>query len=202
MTDTDLTKRARRIIKEIAAELDPDRIARLFEDPITMVAREYQLRRMYPITHRDFYRIVADFVRQVYDRALAASWTMTDPLAEALWILEYHYGSPVYGGGYAAAFLDANDPEAGGIQTVVMGLAESIKGIERHNYTQAVFTRHLHRCSWRLRCEIVRALLEDCQAFIPERLAKCVPAQLVDEIPSLVSMSISSDAALRQIVSS
>jgi hypothetical protein len=105
----------------------------------------------------------------------------------------------MYGTGYVAALLDANDPTEGGIQTVLTGLSESIKEIERQKYTKAIFTQFLHGCSWYQLCEIARILLEDYQAIIPERLAKCYPAQLVDEIPSLISMFISGDSFLQQI---
>jgi len=197
--NSDLEKRARETIEMIMVELDPDRIKNRFDDPIAKAAREFDYEPICPITHKDFHRIIAVFVQQVYGRALTASWMFTDPLAEAIWLLETGYQSAVYGTGYIAALLDANDPAEGGIQTVLTGLAESIKGIKQQQYTRAVFARYLHGCTWRLRCEIAQVLLEDYRAFLPERLSKCAPAHLADEIPSLISMIISSDSVLQQI---
>ena len=196
--NSDIEKLARETIATIMAELDPDRINDRFDNPIAKAAREFGYEPICPIAHKDFHRIVAGFVEQVYDKALGASWMLTDPLAEAIWLLENGYESAVYGTGYVAALLDANDPAEGGIQTVLTGLAELIKDVERLKYTRAVFTRYLHGCSWRLRCEIARLLLEDCWPFIPERLDNCAPAQLADEIPSLMSMLLSTDLILQQ----
>jgi hypothetical protein len=197
--NSDLEKLARRTIAAIMVELDPGRIADRFENPIAKAAREFGYEPICPIGHKEFHRIVAGFVEQVYDKALGASWMLTDPLAEAIWLLENGYESAVYGTGYVAALLDANDPAEGGIQTVLTGLAELIKDIERQKYIKAVFARYLHGCNWALRCEIARVLLEDYRPFLPERLGKCAPAQLADEIPSLVLMLISSDSVLHQM---
>jgi len=197
--NSDLEKRARETIEMIIVELDPDRLKNRFDDPIGKAAREFDCEPKCPITHKDFHRIIAAFVQQVNGRALTASWMLTDPLAEATWLLETGYQSAVYGTGYIAALLDANDPAEGGIQTVLTGLAESIKTIKQQDYIRAVFARYLHGCSWRLRCEIARVLLEDYRAFLPERLSKCAPVHLADEIPSLISMIISSDSVLQQI---
>jgi hypothetical protein len=196
---SDLEKRAREIVTTIMVELDPDRISKRFDNPIAQAAKEFDCEPTCPIAHKEFHRIVAVFVKQVYDKALGASWMFTDPLAEALWLLENGYESAVYGTGYVAALLDANDPAEGGIQTVLTGLAELIKDIERQKYIKAVFARYLHGCNWALRCEIARVLLEDYRPFLPERLGKCAPAQLADEIPSLILMLISSDSVLHQM---
>ena len=199
MMNSDLKKRARETIERIMAELEPDRIKSRFDDPIAKAAKEFDYEPICPITHKEFHRIVAGFVEQACDKAVGASWMLTDPLARAIWLLETGYQSAEYGIGYTAALLDANDPAEGGIQTVLTSLTESIKGLKRQEHTTAVFTRYLHGCSWRLRCEIARVLLEGHRAFLPERLGKCAPAQLADEIPSLISMVISSDSVLHQM---
>ena len=195
--NSDLEKLARRTIAAIMVELDPGRINNRFDNPIAKAAREFGYEPICPIGHKEFHRIVAGFVEQVYDKALGASWMLGDPLAEALRLLESGYESAVYGRGYVAALLDANDPAEGGIQTVLTGLAELITDDERQEYIAAVFARYVHGCSWALRCEIARVLLDDHRPFLPERLGKCVPAQLADEIPSLISTFISADSILQ-----
>jgi hypothetical protein len=190
--NSDLEKLARKTIAAIMLELDPNRIKSRFDNPIDKASREFDYEPTCPITHKQFHRVIAGFVEYVYDQGMAASWMLADPL-------EASYQSAVYGTGYIAALLDANDPAEGCIRTVLTGLTESIKGIRRQEYTVAVFARHLHGCSWHLRCEIVRVLLEDYRAFLPERLGKCAPAQLADEITSLISMLISSGSILHQM---
>jgi hypothetical protein len=199
MMTSDLERLARETIAMIMLKLDPDRIKSRFDNPVDKTSMEFDYEPTYPITHKEFHRVIAGFVKHVYEKGVAVSWMPADPLAEAIWLLEAGYRSAVYGTGYIAALLDANDPAEGGIQTVLTGMAESIKGIKRQEYTMAVFARYLHGCSWHLRCEIARVLLEDYRAFMPERLGKCAPTQLADEIPALVLMLISSDSVLHQV---
>lgn len=182
--------------------IDPGRIKRQFDDPIDRAATDFDCEPICPISHKAFHRVIARFVEEIYGMALGAAWRLADPLAEAIGLLEASYRSPTWGAGYVAALLDANDPAEGGIRTVLTGLADSIKEIERRKYTTGVFLRRLAGCSWQLRCEMVRVLLEDYRPFIPERLGQCAPAQLADEIPSLLAMLLSSDSVLQQIVSS
>jgi len=194
-----MEERAREIIEAIGAKLDRSLIKGRFDEPIAKVAWEYKYEEKPPVTHKDFNKIVADFMQQIYEKALKASWMLTDPLAEAIFLLENYYRSPAYGPGYAAAVLHANDAAEGGVQAVLAGLAESIKNVERKKYIDGVFTWHLHGCSWELLCEIARLLLEDYKPYMPPLLCKCVPAQLVDEIPSIMYTYIRGDFTLQQI---
>jgi hypothetical protein len=199
MMNSNHEKLTRETIAMIMLKLDPDQIKSRLDNPIDKASREFDYEPTCPITNKEFHRIIANFVAHLHDKTAAISWVPADPLAEAIRLLETGYQSAIYGTGYTAALLDANDPAEGGIQTVLTGLAESIKGIKLQEYTTDVFARYLHGCSWYLRCDIARVLQEDYRAFLPEKLGKCVPAQLVDETPMLISMIISSDSVLHQV---
>ena len=201
MMNSDTKKRARETIDIITAKLDPGLLQSLFDRPIFKAAGEFKCEAECPVTHKALHKIVADFVQQIYEKALKASLMLTDPLAEAIFMLTNYYQSVEYGTGYEAAILDANDPAQGGIWTTLTGMAEAIKNIERKKYIEAVFVWHLHSCSWELLCEIARLLLEDYRPFIPAQLGKCVPAQLIDEIQSIMYENICSDFTLQQISS-
>ncbi len=198
MMNTDIRKRAREIIEIITAKLNCNLIESRFDEPIYRAAEEFVCEAEPPISHKAFKRIVADFVQQIYRKALNAPWMLTDPCAEAIFLLEKNYQSPAYGPGYEAAFMNANDAAEGSIQTVLTGMAELIKNLERQKYIDGVLTWHLHSCCWELLCEIAQILLEDYRLFVPPLLSKCVPAQLVDEIPSIMYMYINSDFTLQQ----
>ena len=198
MIDCDMEKCARQIIDLITGKLDCSLIENRFDEPIAKVALEFRPEGKPPFPHKVFHKIIGDFVGQIYEKALKASWMLTDPLAEAIFLLENHYRSSKYGSGYEAAASDADDPTQGGIQTVLTSMAESIKDIERKKYIDGIFTWYLHSCSWELQCEIARLLLEEYQPFIPPLLRRCVPAQLVDEIQSIMYEYICSDFALQQ----
>jgi len=194
----DLERRARETIATILAELDPDRITQRFDDPIDWAARESGRDLPCPISHTRFHQALADFVTEIHDKLWGACWMLTDPLAEGIWLLQNLYHIAIHDSGYTAAVMDANDSAEGGMQTVLMVLAESIKAVERQKYTQAVLVRNLYTCSWQLRCQIARVLLTDYGAFLPRRLAQCAPEQLAYEIPALISTLVSSNLALYQ----
>lgn len=199
MMNTDIEKRARETIELITVELDQDLIKSKFDEPISRVGREFQYEAKQHIDHKTFHRIIADFVQEIYEKGLKAPLMLGDPLAEAISLLENHYQSATYGAGYAAAILDTDDADAGGIETVLTSLAELVKDIERQKYTNSVFAYHLPGCDWDLLCEIARILLQDYRPFMPERLGKCVPAQLVEQIPSIILGYICSDSVLHQV---
>jgi len=200
MMDTEIQGRARRVIRRIESRLDPHLVRRLLDDPIAEVTDHYECRAEHPITQEIFLAIVSDFAKQVYDRALHAGWTLRDPRAKAISLLEGYYRSAAYGVGYSAAVLDAEDPAQGGIRTVLAGLAQSIRNIEYAEYARYVFKRNLSGRDWRLRCEMARILLDDYRAFLPQRLSRCAPAQLVDQIPSLILAQIGSESTMQQIL--
>ena len=199
MENTDIKKRAKEIIEIITAKLDRDLMSSRFDEPIAKVAGEFECEAKYPVTHKDFHRIIADFAQQIYEKALKASWRLTDPLDEAILLLENGYHSGLYGPGYTGAMLHTNDTEKGGIEAVLNGLAGAIIEIERQKYIDGVLTWHLHGCSWQLLCEIAQKLLEDYRPFIPPQLCKCVPAQLVDVIPTIMQRYIESHFTLQGI---
>lgn len=199
--NTDLPSRARQIIRWIESRLDPDLVRGLFDEPIAKITDRFECQAERPIGHETFLAIVGDFTNTVYHRALHAGWTLTNPRAHAISLLERYYRSAAYGAGYSAAFLDADDPAQGGIHTVLAGLAQSIRDIEYAEYTRYVLNRHLAGSDWDLRCEIVRILLDEYRAFLPERLVRCVPAQLVDLIPSIIVAQVGSESTVQRMLS-
>jgi len=196
MKNTDIKKRAKEIIEIITAKLDPDLMGSRFDEPIAKVAGQFECKAEYPVTHKDFHKIIADFSQQIYEKALEAPWILTDPLDEAIVLLENGYHSGLYGPGYTGAMLHTNDTEKGGIEAVLTGLAGAIIEIERQKYIDGVLTWHLRGCSWQLLCEIAQKLLEDYKPFIPPQLRNRVPAQLVDVIPDIMQRCVDSHFTL------
>jgi len=196
MMSTEISRQAHEKLTAMIAELDPGLLKRRFDDPIGNVLREFTHQAEPPVTHKVFHQTTSDFIKQIYTQALAAGAELADPLAAALTLLEDHYQSAVYGPGYVAALLDANDT---GIEVVLACLAESIKEIEQHKYLQSVCAWHLNGADWNLRCRIAGLLQQKYRPFIPDRLAACPPEQLADQIPALIWQFIGSDAVLEQI---
>ena len=197
MANSDTKERAQEIIAIITAKLNPGLLSRRFDEPITKVAQEFECQAEYPVAHKDFHRIIADFTRRIYAKALKASWRLTDPLDEAIVLLENGYRSALYGPGYTAAMLHTNDPEKGGIEVVLAALARAIMEMERQKYIDGVLTWHLRGCSWQLLCAIAQQLMEDYQPFIPPQLHERVPAQLVDVLADIMQRCVDSHFTLQ-----
>ena len=197
MTISDSYKTAIQIVENITAELDPDLLSSQFDQPINRIATEFQCEEAYPITHQQFHRIIADFVLQIYEQALNAAWKLTDPVDEAIVLLDSGYHSPLHGPGYTGAMLHVNDIQRGGLKSVLNFLASVIITVEKQKYIDAVLAWYLHGCSWDLQCDIAQVVLEQYGFLLPPQLSKREPAQLVDVIPGIIQRYIESDASLQ-----
>jgi len=201
MTNTDIREEAERTIKTMTAGLDLGRVKGLFDEPIDNVARQFKHQAGCPVSHKTFHKVLADFVVLVYDRGLNACWKLsTDPLGEAIVLLEGNYQSH-YGHGYIAAALDANDATQGGIDAVLYLLKEIIKRVERHKYLRSIFATNIETADWHVQCEIVRILVETYRPFLPKQIGQCEPWELVSQIPSMISLCLGVDSALQEILS-
>ena len=198
--NSDIKKRARKKVEAITAKLDHSLIKNQFDESIDEAARQFTYKTSCPIAHETFHKVIAEFVVWVYDKGLNARWMAPGmPLGQAIDLLEEHYNS-VYGRGYIAAALDANDAQEGGIDIVLNRLAEIIKNVERSKHIKAIFAVNIDPADWYLKCEIVSILLEKYSWFLPEHLLRCKPWELVDEISSIMYRYICSDSALHEIL--
>ena len=195
---SDIRKRAEEIITAITAKLDEEYISRLFGDPINKAVECFSYEVSYPVSHKQFHRIIACFLQHIHREGLKSPWELSDPLAKAILLFERYYKG-IYASGYSAAVLDANNSEQGGLDPVLNEFAESIKTLEREKHIRAIFAKYLDHDDWCLRCEIARILLQRCQMFLPPQMHNCTPEQIVDDIPSLMFKYLDSLAALQQL---
>ena len=99
----DVKKRAREKVEVITAKLDHSLIMSQFDRPIDDAARQFTHATSFPITHRTFHKVIAEFVVQIYDKGLKALWMLSgEPLGQAIKLLEDYYQG-AYGHGYIAA---------------------------------------------------------------------------------------------------
>jgi len=197
-----LSKLAKEKIETVTAELDYRLIKSRFDEPVDEAARQFTHKTSGTITHKIFHKIIAEFVAWIYDKGLNAHWVIpTEPLDQAIALLEEHYNS-TYGHGYTAAILDAGDIEEGGIDTVLGQLAEIIKDTERSKHINAVFTVNIDPADWHLKCEIVNVLLDDYRQFLPQHLLECKPWELAGQIPAIMYRYVCSESALQELLCS
>ena len=200
---TDLRQRAEGIIDRVYALLDESILQRKFDAPINQAVQTFLYPEEVPIDCQAFHRTVGQFTRHIYEQGLQTPWkvSLTGPLAAGLALLEKHYQG-TYASGYAGARLDAADAEQVGIGIILHRLAEAIKGIERELYIRWVFARYLHGLGWNLRVMVAQIVLERHQAFLPPSVWQCSPAQMAEEIPTLIQISLAGESTLRQITDS
>ena len=201
LKNTDIKTCARKTVETISTKLDHSLIESQFDEPIDETARRFTHKADCPISHKEFHRVITEFVVWVYDKGLSARWKLSaEPLGQVIELLEKHYSS-TYGTGYTAAALDASEAGEGGIDAVLNQLAQIIKDIERSKHIKAIFAVNIDSTDWHLKCEIVSVLLDQYRQFLPEHLLKCKPWELANEIPTIMYRYICGESALQQILS-
>ena len=187
MTESDLTTRAKEKIERIISEIDETRLKQLFDDPIDAVLEQFNCRPDYPVNHRQFNRIIAEFVEKMYTNALKKLWEGPDVLTVAIELLEEYYQG-LYSTGYTAALMDVNDSENGGIYVVLAGLAEAIKTVHRRAYVQHIFAFNMSPNDWLLQHKIAGILLERYNSHLPPSLKNAAVSQIISQIPAIIQI--------------
>ena len=194
---------ASEILKQIIEDLDEVRLKVKIDEPVdkALVAVSGSLPEERSL--RNFHRVISHFVRRVYEQGLELSKQLScaQALSEAIAILEQGYDG-LHGEGYEEALLDATNPEMDGFEYVVSRMAEIIKERKRAEYTKWIFWRRVGSCDWKMRCELAELLVDRSGSFLPPDLSRCPPAQLADQIPSLIKIEMAADLALRSMLSS
>ena len=199
--NSDIQRQAIKTISVIETKLAPEYFSSLLKASIDTTFREYRYKLQPPIHHVGFMQVTSDFIKIIYREALNLAWILTDPDSEVMFLLHTHYRSGKYGLGYEAAVLDANDPMCGGMDFVLQELAAIIRNTEYQKFVNSVLTQYLPEGDWYLLCEIARQLQYQYDPALPEPLAECPPAQMVDLIPSLLMARISNQSLMQQVVS-
>lgn len=199
MMNFDNKKQAKEIIEKILTELDSESLNKRYDEQVMKVAEEFDCNIDCPLDHKDFHKVIADFVQHIYQHALRKPFMLTNSLDEAIMLLENGYRSTLYGPGYYGAILQANDQAGGGIQLVLTDIAELLINNERQKYINSVLTSYLHSCSWDLLCQIAKKLLDDYQRFLPPQLYKCATAQIVDVIPDIIYGDVCSEQIMKRL---
>ena len=198
MIQSDLEKKALTTIKTILVALDESLIHGKIDEPVEKAAETFRYQQKSSLDYQLIHRILSDFVNHIYTTGLQSDWIISDSLAETLLILDRFYQGTSFNG-YAGAMIDAANNKSGGIDGVLLRLKEIIKTTERQKFIKAVFTSAIDHGDWPLKCQIVQSLLEKYQPILPPELLGCSPEQIVDEIPSFLSLTQNSFTTLQQI---
>jgi hypothetical protein len=188
------------LVDSVMDLLCEERIAREVDDPLDQAAGSFQLEIKLPLSHSEFNRVIAEFVRHLYLKGLRLSRDLSyeEAMSEAVFILERYYQGG-YTSGYDGALLDGASTALEGIEFVLSRITASVKAIERQKYTHWVFVDKVDRLDWETRCRFVSTYLERFQDILPPQLREMDPARLVDHVHELIFNHISSDNFLKSV---
>ena len=179
------------IIETLLELLCPERVFQDIEYPIDKTSAEFQATTDGTMTGTLFNKIIADFVKLIYGKALRFPSILSDreALAEAVYLLSNFTdaeGPDRYGA--ILSIVIAVGPEE--LNKILFQLAEAIKDAERRKYNRWVFTCHFQNLEWKKKCHIVSSYKESILQSIPEELQRLKPVQLVEYFEDLIGAEI------------
>ncbi len=204
MTSSEETQqRAHQIIDELTSLLDEGRLGQQIDTPIDRATVEYECPDDTGYSAEEFHNRVADFVEQLYRRALPGGRRLADWQAhdEAVALLEQCYEG-VRANGYHAAVVDAADPNQPGLPAVLIRLAESIKARQREIHSRWVVTRVLGAADWRTQCAVAAILIDRVWIDMPSSPIRLSPAQMAtsEGVLELLRLGLSVSGQLPRIL--
>ena len=132
----------KKIIDRIVALLDEKYLKHLIDDPIDAAVRQLQFTPEKAFSHRVFHRAISKLVGYIYEHTFQMKLHLSQPLDEAIFLLEQYYQNGLVRG-YAAALLNAADEKRDGLDRVLTRLVEIIKAREREKYIYSGSTRRV-----------------------------------------------------------
>jgi len=195
------SKQPQEIIEAIMDRLDERVLKRLIDEPVDKAVQNFKYENKEQIDHRQIQKILSGFAAHIYKEGLKSSLTQDDFLPFTISLLDRYYQGN-FSNGFTAAILDAANGKEEDVKIVLQRMAEIIKTTEREKYISGIFKTNIDISDWHLRCRIAEFLLARYEPHLIPALQKYPPAQLVDEIPYLLSIIISNTFTLQQTIDS
>ena len=187
MTNSEQNLSSEKLLDTIMDLLNEERMAREIDERIDLAVETFQVKVKVPLSHSDFNRLIAGFVRGIYQKGLRLPRHLSDQeaLTEAVSLLEKYYQS-IQIRGYAGALLDAAGNNLEGLEYVLSQLEESIKAVERKKYVQWVFADTVDQSDWEAHRGIAATYLVKYKDLLPPELRDMDPARLADHFRDLI----------------
>jgi hypothetical protein len=200
MKNSEQNPSSEKILATIINLLNEERVVREIDEPIDMTVKAFRLKVKVPLSHSDFNRVIAGFVRNIYQKGLRLSRHLSnqEALTEAVSLLEKYYQG-IDSRGYDGALLDARGNDQEGLEYVLSQLAESIKAVERKKYVQWIFSSIVDQSDWEARRRIAATYLIQYKDILSPELRDMDPAWLADHFQGLILNLVSTQSFLRQV---
>jgi hypothetical protein len=175
---------ANEIIEKISRLLDSEYIRQKIIEPIEKAAESFNIDTRASMTHKNFLKVIGDFVRHIYRYGLGFPKILSDSQAcsEAVSIIEECYQS-AESVGYFAAFLDARNSEVHGIEQVIRQIAGHIMARERAKHIKWVFVTKLYVLDWQTQVLVTQSILDHWNRFFPSGASNWPASQMVHCLP-------------------
>ncbi|HBG25739.1 MAG: hypothetical protein A2Y10_20320 [Planctomycetes bacterium GWF2_41_51] len=195
------SKQPKEIIEAIIKNLDEKVLKKSIDDPVDKAALNFKHDYEKILNHLQIQELLSNFVSLVYKDGLKSNIAQEDFLPFTIFLLDRYYQGN-FSNGFIAAILDAANGNEDDLKIIFHRIAEIIKTTEREKYINGIFTARIDISDWHFRCRIAEYLLTKYKSCLTPAILNCPPQQLVDEIPSLLSIIISNTSTLQQIVDS
>ena len=174
-------------IDTLVVLLNEERMAEEIDERIDLVVETFKTKVKVPLSHPDFNRLIAEFVRDLYRKGLRLPryLSLKEALAEAVSLLEKYYQG-IHTRGYDEALVDASGNDLEGFEYVLSQLAESIKAVERIKYVKWVFTDTVDQSDWEAHCRIAATYLVKYKDLLPPEFRDMDPARLAEHFQDLI----------------
>lgn len=181
----------RDFIETLLDLLSSERIRREIEYPIDKACVEFQFPEEDTITQSVFNKVIGDFVKFIFEKALRFPRLLSDreALSEAIHLL-IHYSDAEKPDRYAAILLKVMTGGTEELKKTLLQLSEIIRELERQKYTQWVFTCHFNSLGWNKQCQIVSFYKEFLGHDLSEEFQKRKPEQWVPYFKDLINSDL------------
>ena len=197
MTNSNCHLQPDKILYRLIDLLSEEKITNIIDDPIDMALDAFRLKITTPITHKEFNRVLAAFMRHIFKTAILLPRHLSDrrALAEAIFLLKRHYQNEGVNG-YEGALVDTIGTGMDHIELILSKLGEIVKEVEREKYKKWVFIDNYLILSFMDKKCVVSAYLNQNQLILPPELVQMDPARLIDDFYMLLTNHISSKSLM------
>ena len=191
MTGSEMPHNAYEIIEKLLDLLCSERIYREVEFPIDVATAEFQITMEGTMTQAIFNKVIADFVKLLYGKAIRYPRMLSDQeaIAEAIQLLTRYTdaeGPDRYGAILSIVLVGGSEE----LKKMPLQLSEIIKEVERRKYIQWVITCHFRNLEWKRQCYIVESYMESISQNLPAELQRLKPEQLVEYFEDLIRADV------------
>ena len=123
--------------------LDEAVLKRAIDEPVNHAAQTFTWDYPLPLNAQHKRRLLTDFVKHLYENALARHFPPFDVLAHTIELLNRSYQGD-FSEGFAAALLDMDGDSRNKQKIVLQRVAEIIKQRHRRNHINAVFLSYIN----------------------------------------------------------